>query len=290
MKRIQITAVSRGEKFSPNHISNDAAIFKKVVNELEQKNCIVNTYTEEIFVRDNISDLIIFNMARDGRTLERLKELEDSGALVINSAYGIGNCIRKPMTEKLLENGIPHPESIFINTRQTYQGNFFPCWLKRADSHAIVKEDVAYAADQHQADAILNDFKNRGIAEAVVNKHIQGDLIKFYGVLDSDFFYWFHPDPCSHSKFGLEKINGKAHGYSFDVNQLKEYSNKASRTMNVPIYGGDCVVEPDGRLTIIDFNDGPSFARCREEAGKAIADYIYKQALKQTNHDEGFSK
>ena len=41
--------------------------------------------------------------------------------------------------------------------------------------------------------------------------------------------------------------------------------------LNVPVYGGDCVVSEDGSIRIIDFNDWPSFAPCREEAGFYIA-------------------
>ena len=95
------------------------------------------------------------------------------------------------------------------------------------------------------------------------------------------FFYWFYPSPGSHSKFGLEKINGIAKGIPFSVEELKIQSDKAAEALNVPIYGGDCVVSADGTLRIIDFNDWPSFARCREEAGGKIAECIYKRAKKQ---------
>ena len=37
------------------------------------------------------------------------------------------------------------------------------------------------------------------------------------------------------------------------------------------IYGGDAVVRRDGSFCMIDFNDWPSFSRCREEAALAIA-------------------
>ena len=47
-------------------------------------------------------------MARDKATIARLKSLEDGGALVINSAYGIDNCVRRPMTELLIKRGVPH--------------------------------------------------------------------------------------------------------------------------------------------------------------------------------------
>lgn len=281
MQEIKIIGISRGSEYSPNHVDNDAAIFNKVVECLREKGCHVDACTEKEFVEKGIEGEIIFDMARDKATIARLKQLEDKGALVINSAYGIDNCVRKPMTERLVAAGVPHPKSIIIKTNQPYPGDFFPCWLKRGNSHAMVKEDVSYAVHQGEAEAILADFHRRGIPEAVVNEHLQGDLIKFYGVQGTDFFYWFYPGPCSHSKFGLEKINGEAKGIPFKVSDLKNASDHAAEVLNVPVYGGDCVVLPSGEVKIIDFNDWPSFARCREEAGAKIAECIYNRALKK---------
>lgn len=283
MQEIKIIGISRGSEYSPNHVDNDAAIFYKVVEVLREWGCRVETYTEKEFVNRKIEGEIIFDMARDKATIARLKELEDKGALVINSAYGIDNCVRKPMTERLVAAGVPHPKSIIVKTDEAYPGDFFPCWLKRGNSHAMVKEDVSYAIHRGEAEAILADFYRRGIPEAVVNEHLQGDLIKFYGVQGTDFFYWFYPGPYSHSKFGLEKINGEAKGIAFKVEELKQASDRAAEVLNVPVYGGDCVVLPSGKVKIIDFNDWPSFARCRKEAGVKIAECIYNRALKKLN-------
>ena len=283
MEDISIIGVSRGSEYSPNHVDNDAAIFNKVVEELRKLGCRVETYTEKEFVKRGIEGEVIFDMARDVATIQYLKELEDKGMMVVNSAYGIDNCVRKPMTELLLSHGVPHPHSIIVPTDSDFTGEFYPCWLKRGNSHAIVKEDVSYAVNREEANAVLADFKQRGIPEAVVNEHLQGDLIKFYGVHGTDFFYWFYPGPCSHSKFGLEKINGEAKGISFNVSDLKKYSDMAAEVLNVPIYGGDCVVLPNGDVKIIDFNDWPSFARCRDEASVKIAECIYNRALSKLN-------
>lgn len=283
MEGISIIGISRGSEYSPNHVDNDAAIFNNVVEELRNLGCKVDIYTEKEFVNKQTEGDVIFNMARDTATIRRLKELEDKGTLVVNSAYGIENCIRKPMTELLLAHNVPHPHSIIVRTDAPYQGDFYPCWLKRGNSHAMVKQDVSYAINHEEAECILADFRQRGIPEAVVNEHLQGDLIKFYGVQGTDFFHWFYPEPCSHSKFGLEKINGKAKGIPFKVEDLKKYSDTAAEVLNVPIYGGDCVILPDGNIKIIDFNDWPSFARCRNEAGKSIAECIYRRVLKIKN-------
>lgn len=281
MERTRIIGISRGNQYSPNHIGNDAAIFNCVTEELRKLGHTVGTYTEKEFTESGAESAVIYGMARDTATLERLKTLENKGAQVINSAYGIDNCIRKAMTMLLTSHGVPHPDSLIVSTAEPFSGMRFPCWIKRGDSHAIMKEDVSYAATREEAYAILAGFRQRGIAEAVVNEHLQGDLVKFYGVRGTGFFHWFYPDPSAHSKFGLEQINGRAKGICFDENRLKAYSDKASSVLGVPVFGGDCVVMPNGEIKIIDFNDWPSFACCRNIAGKHIAEYIHNTAINE---------
>ena len=102
-----------------------------------------------------------------------------------------------------------------------------------------------------------------------------GDLIKFYGIHNSPFFFWFYPFDEGHSKYGLEAINGKSKGIDFDIERLKDICHDASEALGVEIYGGD--------IRIIDFNDWPSFAPCRNEAApfiaKAVLNYV-KSKLK----------
>ena len=283
--KIRIAGVSRGNEFSPNHVGNDAAIFNLVASELEKLGCQVEVYTEKDFVEQAIAADYIFDMARDRKTIARLKELEDQGAVVVNSGYGIDNCIRKQMTELLVAKGVPHPQSYIVDTHEAFGPEVFPCWIKRGNSHAMVKEDVVFVESKEEAERVMADFRNRGIPEAVVNEHLVGDLVKFYGILDTDFFYTFYPTEQSHSKFGLEAINGASRGYPFDVKLLQEYSNCAARALNVPIYGGDCVVSADGQIRIIDFNDWPSFARCRDAAAPYMAQCIYERIKEKINHE-----
>ncbi len=280
-KKIRVVGVSRGNEFSPNHVGNDAAIFRITAENLEKKGCEVVLYPEKEFVEQGIEADFIFDMARDRATIRRLKELEDRGATVVNSAYGIDNCVRKAMTELLIANNVPHPRSVIIPTDGTFTPDFFPCWIKRGNSHAMVKEDVVYVECREEAEYVLADFRKRNIPEAVVNEHLVGDLVKFYGVQGTDFFYTFYPTEQSHSKFGLEAINGETRGYPFDVKKLQAYSNLAAEVLNVPVYGGDCVVSATGEIRIIDFNDWPSFARCREEAGPKIAECIYNRMVQK---------
>lgn len=274
---MKILGISRGSQYSPNHVGNDAAIFQTVVEELRQSGCEVVVYSEvEFEAIKEIKVDVVLSMARDRRTLNKLHALEQEGLPIVNSPCGVDNCVRRPMTEILLLQGIPHPNSMILSTSEysDLSSLSYPCWIKRGDSHAMVKEDVCYAATCDDVARVLVDFRKRAIPTAVINEHLQGDLVKFYGVLDTDFFYWFYPSPCSHSKFGLETINGAAKGYTFSVDRLKDNANKAAEVLNVPVYGGDAVVLADGSVKLIDFNDWPSFAPCREEAGKAIANYV----------------
>lgn len=282
-EKIRIVGVSRGNEFSPNHVGNDAAIFRLTAEALEKKGCEVTLFPEKEFVARQIQSDFIFDMARDRQTVSRLKELEDEGALVVNSGYGIDNCVRKAMTELLVANGIPHPESAVIPTDREFAPDIFPCWIKRGDSHAMVKEDVVYVECREEAEVVMADFRRRQIPVAVVNEHLVGDLVKFYGVQGTDFFYSFYPTEQSHSKFGLEAINGETRGFPFDVAVLREYANRAAEALNVPVYGGDCVVSAAGEIHIIDFNDWPSFARCRDEAAPKIAECIYNRIISKLN-------
>jgi hypothetical protein len=284
LPKLKFAAIRRGNQYSPNHIGNDAAIFNLTVDRLKEKNCEITIYSEQEFQDARVDSGIIFSMARDTCSISKLQELEDKGLKIINSGYGISNCTRTKMTRLLLDNGIPYPKSLVVSTREPLPeaalelGDF--CWVKRGDFHAIHYEDVTYVRNGKEAENILNEFALRGIPSAVLNEHLKGDLVKFYGVKNTDFFYWFYPNDLNHSKFGLEAINGKAKGIPFDMEYLKKICTKAAEVLNIYIYGGDCVVDKSGNIFIIDFNDWPSFAPCRTEAAPYIAQCIYEFATK----------
>ena len=207
------------------------------------------------------------------KALDVLGRIEEEGVLVVNSSLGVNRCIRRIMTERFIAGGIATPESRIIGRNEEMVKDIhYPCWLKRGDGCAQQKEDTCYVQNEQEAEALLKEFWLRGITSVVVNEHLKGDLIKFYGVSGTDFFYWFYPSKCGHrSKFGLEVINGEAQGIAFDAEDLKAEADKAADMLNVPVYGGDCVVSEDGSIRIIDFNDWPSFAPCRDEAAFYIA-------------------
>lgn len=279
MAEITIAGVMRAGAYSPNHIGNDAAIFNVVAEHLRKRGCIVNVYSEEQLIAGKVTENIIVNMCREQKSIALLQKMEDEGKIVINSGYGIENCTRERMTRILLGSNIPYPESLMVNTDEgikdaLMKAGFSQCWIKRGDFHAMHKEDVSYVRHPEEAQEVLQEYFLRGIKRAVINKHLVGDLVKFYGVQGTPFFFWFYPFDLGHSKYGHEAINGKSQGIEFDVEKMRQICQNASEVLDVKIYGGDCIVSPEGDIRIIDFNDWPSFAPCRIDAAPHIAKCI----------------
>ena len=220
MSVTKIAGVMRAGAYSPNHIGNDAAIFNAAAEQLRKRGYLVNVYSEEQFRSGTMGEQVVVNMCREAASIGKLQQLEDEGVLVINSGYGIENCTRERMTRLLLGNGIPYPESLIVNTNEAVipelkRAGFTSCWIKRGDFHAMHKEDVSYCRHPEEAQDVLQEYFYRGIKRAVINKHLTGDLIKFYGIAGTDFFYWFYPFDAGHSKYGYEEVNGKSRGIEF---------------------------------------------------------------------------
>ena len=281
MSDIRIAGIMRAGAYSPNHIGNDAAIFNAAADELRKRGCIVDIFSEERFIESDIDADVVLNMCREQASIAKLQSLEDKGLIVINSGYGIENCTREKMTRLLMGHGIPYPDSLIVNTnesvgRELVEAGFSSCWIKRGDFHAMHKEDVSYCRHIEEAQDMLQEYCLRGIRRAVINRHLEGDLVKFYGISGQPFFYWFYPFDMGHSKYGYEAVNGKSQGIPFSEDYLREICQKASDTLEVKVYGGDCIVDQDGSIRIIDFNDWPSFAPCRKEAAPFIAKCVLK--------------
>lgn len=275
---VRIAGIMREAVFSPNSIEKDSAIFNAVVEQLQGKECVVNLYSEQQLRAGAVNESIILNMCRDWESIAMLQRLEREGRTVINSGFGIENCTRERMTRALLDAEIPTAETIIVDTDSNIDKLLFSeCWVKRGDFHAVECADVSFCKSIDEVQHILSSYSKRGIKRAVINEHLKGDLVKFYGVQDSDFFYWFYPLESGHSKYGHERINGVSKGLKFDIEEMKQICQDASLALNAGIYGGDCVVAEDGMIRIIDFNDFPSFSPCRELAAPYIAEYVIKK-------------
>ena len=282
MKSYTFAGIQRYSLFSPNHVGNDAAIFSAVAQYLEENGHRVNLYTEQEFLTNPLNEKFVFTMMRSKAAVRNLQKVERKGVVAVNSAFGIENCTREQMTALLLKHQVPHPESLIWDVHEDLtvspiESESEPCWVKRADFHAIHKEDVTYIRTCSELREVMAEYALRGIERVVINKHLAGDLIKFYGVSGTGFFYWFYPLEGHHSKFGLEAINGAPKGISFSEDALRHICDEAAKVLQVDVYGGDCIVSPDGSIRIIDFNDWPSFAPCRKEAAIAIGQAVLQK-------------
>lgn len=263
--------IQRALCYSPNSEEKDLAVLQEVGSLLEDATIIseddfvnrFSTYNQSVSSESVDSANVycqIISMARSTKALECLEQLEQSGIQVLNPSAGVWACQRSNVDKVMRENHLPFPPD---------EGND-GYWVKRADASAQSKEDVCFCQDWTEVENVKSAFMQRGIINIVVQAHVKGDVVKFYGVEDTDFFRYYYSGDDTETKFGDEERNGKPQYYPFSSSNLQADAEKLACLLQTPIYGGDAIVREDGSYVIIDFNDFPSFSRCREEAAKAI--------------------
>lgn len=260
---MKVLMIRRAEQFSPNSIEKDEAILAAVADYLLQRECEVKSLSEEqVLTADRSWPDVIFTMGRLSLTLDWLKSLH--GVRIINTPDGVENCARCKLEAIMDQLDTPRPPK---------EGNE-GYWVKRGDAAAQEKDDVSFAADKEALESCIQKLRRRGIANYTVSAHVRGDLVKFYGVSGTGFFRYFYPTDDGISKFGDEQHNGYACHFTFDVSDLQNKVEQLSEAVGVEVYGGDCIVRSDGTYCLIDFNDWPSFSRCREDAAASIASLV----------------
>ena len=264
--------VSRAEAYSPNRVSGDAAVFRAVASQLERHGHQVVCMTEQELIQNGIPAEVeaIFQMARSREALDLLAA---SGLPVTNTVQAVINCGRAAQTALLQGTGLI-PESVICSTRELPAGwNIYPCWIKRPDSHSVIQDDVQYIRNTRECQAALHSFAERGIGECVLQAHLPGWVVKFYGVRGAGLTDCY-ASTLKDSKFGQESYNDDPDSASVDIDRLTAVAERASELLGTDVYGGDAVVGPDGTVTIIDFNDWPSFRTCTVGAAQKIAELI----------------
>lgn len=286
-----ILAISRAERYSPNSIDKDAAILHSLCKELKHYGYDVDS-TDEISLGANDNRRVYISMARTDQALDLLDHATRRGAIVMNDPHAVVLCKNRRLLMKTLANAglntpaaapapaaaapaaapaasasAPKTPSNSASAPQAPSGY----WVKKNRGYSEQAADVCYAADGDQLTTIVAQMKARGIDDIYVTPHVEGDLVKFYGVAGTDFFRTFYPGDDRQFKFAQEEINGLPQHYSFDAESLQRSIDTAARHIGLDFYGGDAIIAPDGTATIIDFNDWPSYSRCREEAARAMA-------------------
>ena len=259
-----ILCIFRARRFSPNSVENDRLILEAVAHEMEGMSYEVRRMTEEEVISLGVLPEvdIVYCMARSDEALEII---ERSKAHVINAPEGIRVCgNRLALTDIMRRLDVPVPP----------ENGDDGIWLKRGIGTAEVAEDTVFCSSEEEIAEAMRRFADRGITDVCRQAHVLGDLVKFYGVSATGFFRYYYPTDDGLSKFGLEQLNGQAHHYPFSATDLQTKAEALAAAVGLQIYGGDMIVTNDGSWYMIDFNDWPSFSRCREEAAEAIARLI----------------
>ena len=263
--------IQRAACYSPNSEEKDLAILQEVGCFFDDAKIIgegefvenFSTYNQLISAESvgavNVYYQII-SMARSPKALDCLEQLEQGGIRVLNSSVGVRACQRSNVDKVMRENHLPLPPD---------EGDD-GYWVKRADASAQSKEDVYFCHDRAEVEKIKSTFMQRGITDIVTQAHVKGDVVKFYGVEGTGFFRYYYSGVDTETKFGDEERNGKPQYYPFSSSDLQTDAEKLACLLQTPIYGGDAIILEDGSYVIIDFNDFPSFSKCRKEAAKAI--------------------
>jgi hypothetical protein len=261
--------IFREEAHSPGRESDDSEILRLTAKGLEAKGFQVDLMTpDELGGGVDGRPRGVFLMCERPEALQALRALEAEGVREVNSPAAVLATYRERMIAQFAKAGVPFITSRLVATSGERVTVAPPVWVKRADVHNTQEGDVVYAEDSEAGAAALQGLAVRGMSLAVIQPHVDGDLIKFYGIGpagsngEPPWFRWFY-----HKEQMLRR-------FPFDERALARLVRRAAAALGLEIYGGDCIVTPSGELVLIDLNAWPSFALFREEAASAIAAYL----------------
>ncbi len=289
----RMLAIARDERFSPNNESKDAAVFRAVIQNLEQQGWKVDSCSEIEWVKMEVQQVWkdyqqIIHMSRRMRSLMRL---EQAAIPVWNTPHAVRTVAKsRELTLSLLEQaGVrvprwwayePEEDEMFLCEPTLQQ--LLPGWVKAMREDGARAEDVTFVQTPLETDTCILRLASENVPDIVVTRHEDGELIKCYVVLDSDaalprLLRWFRPMDSGYTKFGdAERHNTKLEQLTIDEASLATLAAKIGAALGLQIFGFDAIVRPDKEVVVIDVNDWPSFSICQTEAAEAIASVIGK--------------
>ena len=263
---LDFLGITRERVYSPGKVDVDRAILEAVAARL--------AVTHRVAVHDGDERLpadaparIVFAMCQGPAALDTLRRWQAAGVRVINSPAGIANTHRRRMLAAFERDRIAHPPSRLLRTDLS---DALPewidsgGWLKRGDVHATEADDVVRVDGGGAARAALSAMRRRGIATALAQRHVEGDVFKFYAV-HGRFFSAFAPSADMPALAAPQE------------SAMRGLAEAGATSLELEVFGGDCVRDCQQRLWLIDLNDWPSYARCRFGASEAIASYVKAQ-------------
>jgi len=262
--------IFREREHSPGRESDDGEILKLTGKHLEARGFQVTFRTaEEVLATPDERPLGVFLMCERLDILEHLRALELRGVPHVNGPLAVLNTYRERMIAHFTEANVPFIDSRIVSTEAPADSAVLPVWVKRGDVHNTKDGDVTLATTHEAVSEALAALAARGIPRAVFQPHVEGDLVKFYGVGTGTgpaggppWFRWFY-----HREQRLA-------GHAFDQAQLGRTVRRAALALGLDVYGGDAIVTPASEIVLLDVNAWPSFALYRDEASAAIASYL----------------
>ncbi|MEX2220878.1 MAG: hypothetical protein WEG40_03695 [Candidatus Rokuibacteriota bacterium] len=260
----------REREHSPGRESDDAEILRLTGKHLEAHGLQVELRAPEDLVATEAPPDGVFFMCERTEALRTLLAWQERGVRLVNSPQAVLNTYRERMIAQLGEANVSFVPSRLVGTRDADVAARLPVWVKRADVHNTQDGDVVFAETRDALAAALAGLAARGLEGAVLQPHVPGDLIKFYGVGPGGggpdggppWFRWFyHKDQ-------------RLAGHAFDATRLARLVRDAAIALGLEIYGGDAIASADGGLQLLDLNAWPSFALYRDEAAPVIASYL----------------
>lgn len=274
----EVLAVDRSTQGTDVHQVNDRRLMDAVCGRLEQEGFSVERIDETALPtrRDDLPRRII-SMAQAPKNTAHLANLESDGHVVVNSFTGILQTYRSFLTIAMAKRPqLPFAPGAVMTSLdpaeiddhlaglyERFAGHLgLPFWMKRGDVHAAHDNDVVAARSADDFVAAVHEMRSRGVETAVVQKHIDGPVFKFYGVAGGRFFH-------------LQEFET---GRSVDAGDivLESLAMNMADYLDLTIFGGDAVRTPDGWI-VIDLNAWPSFGTVRDEATPAIVDAILER-------------
>ena len=272
MTELRGWGVFRERTHSPGRESDDTEILRLTGKHLEARGCqIVLKSTDDLAVPDDARPDLVFLMCETSEPLRQLAAWEARGIPHVNSVDAVLNTYRDRMIARFDAAGVAFIESRLVDTRRPAPSIDRPVWVKRADVHNTQDGDVVRVEGAAAMAAALDALAARGIERAVLQPHVAGDLVKFYGVGVAEpggappWFHWFH------------HADQRLAGHPVDAPRLARLVAQAASALGLEVYGGDAIVTADA-LVLLDLNAWPSFARVREEASQVIAAHLVQRA------------
>ena len=263
--------IARERRYSPGKVDADRAILDAVAARLAADHR-VRVVSADQPLPEIAAPTVAFAMCQGPAALAVLRRWEAAGVRVVNRAAAIANAHRGCMLAAFERDAIAHPASRLVRTDSTTELPEWidrgSAWIKRGDVHATEADDVVRVDSYGAARAALAALARRGIANALVQRHVDGDVFKFYAVRGC-FFVAFPPGEHTRRLAAAEEA------------AMRALAEAAAAALELEIFGGDCVRGMDGDLWLVDLNDWPSYARCRTAAAVAIAGYLQAQARRR---------